>query len=458
MDHSRSQELFARSQRLLPGGVNSPVRSFGAVGGSPPFIVRGEGPRIWDVDGNSYLDFVCSWGPLALGHAHPAVVAAVREAAADGTSFGAATEGELALAELIAGAMPSVRMLRLVSSGTEAAMSAVRVARAFTGRPKILKFEGNYHGHADGLLVRAGSGAATHGVPTSAGVPNSYAAETLVAEYNQLDSVAELLDAHANQVAAIIVEPVAANMGVVPPAPGFLAGLRRLADDNGALLIFDEVITGFRVAYGGAQALYGVTPDLTCLGKIIGGGLPVGAYGGREEVMRMVSPLGPAYQAGTLSGNPLAVAAGRACLTALAEPGVYERLDGLGMAMEAGLRAAAAATGTPLAVNRVGSTLTAFFTDGPVSTWQEAAASDARAVRRVLPRDVGARRVPGAVPIRGGVRVAGAHGGGHRVGVSPGARGDGPAMRRTSPSSRRSRTGLRAGCVSRQGGAILPSS
>ena len=377
MDHSRSQELFARSQRLLPGGVNSPVRSFGAVGGSPPFIVRGEGPRIWDVDGNSYLDFVCSWGPLALGHAHPAVVAAVREAAGDGTSFGAATEGELALAELIAGAMPSVRMLRLVSSGTEAAMSAVRVARAFTGRPKILKFEGNYHGHADGLLVRAGSGAATHGVPTSAGVPNSYAAETLVAEYNQLDSVAELLDAHANQVAAIIVEPVAANMGVVPPTPGFLAGLRRLADDNGALLIFDEVITGFRVAYGGAQALYGVAPDLTCLGKIIGGGLPVGAYGGREEVMRMVSPLGPAYQAGTLSGNPLAVAAGRACLTALAEPGAYERLDALGMAMEAGLRAAADATGTPLTVNRVGSALTAFFTDGPVSTWQEAAAADA---------------------------------------------------------------------------------
>jgi glutamate-1-semialdehyde 2,1-aminomutase len=376
LNHSRSEELFARSQRLLPGGVNSPVRSFGAVGGTPPFISRGEGARIWDVDGNSYLDFVGSWGPLVLGHAHPAVVEAVRKAAGDGTSFGATTEVELELAEMIVAAMPSIRMLRLVSSGTEATMSAIRMARAFTGRPKILKFNGNYHGHSDGLLVKAGSGALTHGVPTSAGVPESFATETLVGEYNDLDSVKELLETHANQVAAIIVEPLAANMGVVPPAPGFLAGLRRLADDNGALLIFDEVISGFRVAYGGAQALYGVTPDLTCLGKIIGGGLPVGAYGGREDVMRMVAPLGPAYQAGTLSGNPLAVSAGIACLTTLREPDTYERLESLGSAMEAGLRAAADATGTPLTVNRVGSALTGFFTDEPVTTWSEAADSD----------------------------------------------------------------------------------
>ncbi|MEX2431177.1 MAG: glutamate-1-semialdehyde 2,1-aminomutase [Dehalococcoidia bacterium] len=372
MDLSRSEALFARSQKLIPGGVNSPVRSFGGVGGTPPFIARGKGARVWDVDGNEYVDFVGSWGPLVLGHAHPAIVEAVQRAAADGTSFGAPTEGELELAELVNRAMPSMEMMRLVSSGTEAAMSAIRVARAFTGRPKIIKFNGCYHGHADGLLVKAGSGAATHGVPTSAGVPDSYAAETLVAEFNRLDTVEALLDANVNRVAAIIVEPVAGNMGVVPPQPGFLEGLRKMADDNGALLIFDEVITGFRVAYGGAQARYQVRPDLTCLGKIIGGGLPVGAYGGRADVMRMVAPLGPAYQAGTLSGNPLAVAAGIACLKALAGPGTYETLDSLGAELQTGLEAAAEATGTPLTVNRVSSALTAFFTDGPVTTWAEA--------------------------------------------------------------------------------------
>ncbi len=376
MKNLRSEALFARAQRVIPGGVNSPVRSFGAVGGTPPFIARGAGARVWDVDGNEYVDFLGSWGPLVLGHAHPAVVEAVQRAAADGTSFGAPTEGEVRLAELVAATVPSVEMLRLVSSGTEAVMSAVRVARAFTGRAKVLKFNGCYHGHADGMLVKAGSGAATLGVPTSAGVPETYAAETLVAEYNDLDSVGALLEAHVNQVAAVIVEPVAGNMGVVPPEPGFLEGLRRLADEAGALLIFDEVITGFRVAYGGAQARFGITPDLTCLGKIIGGGLPVGAFGGRADVMSMVAPLGPAYQAGTLSGNPLAVAAGTACLEALAEPGTYEALEALGAQAEAGLRAAAEAAGTPMTINRVGSMFTAFFTPGPVRTWADAAAAD----------------------------------------------------------------------------------
>ena len=372
----KSERLFSRARRIIPGGVNSPVRSFGAVGGTPPFIVRGSGARVWDADGNEYVDFLGSWGPLILGHAHPAVVEAAQSAAADGTSFGAPTERELEIAELIARAMPSMEMLRLVNSGTEAAMSAVRAARAYAGRAKIVKFNGAYHGHADGLLVKAGSGAATHSVPTSAGVPIGYAAETLVAEFNDLQSVEAAFDANVNQVAAVIVEPVAGNMGVVPPADGFLQGLRTLCDDNGALLIFDEVITGFRVAYGGAQERYRVTPDLTCLGKIIGGGLPVGAYGGRTDVMRMMAPLGPAYQAGTLSGNPIAVAAGIACLRELAKPGVYETLESLGARAEAGLREAAGAAGVPLAVNRVGSMLTAFFTEGTVASWEGAASSD----------------------------------------------------------------------------------
>jgi len=379
MDHKLSKALFSRAQGLMPGGVNSPVRSFGGVGGSPPFIARGEGARIWDVDGNEYLDFLGSWGPLILGHAHPAIVAAVQKAAADGTSFGAPTEGEVKLAERIVASVPSIEMLRLVSSGTEAAMSAIRTARAYTGRDKLIKFNGCYHGHADGLLVKAGSGAATHGVPTSSGVPLAYAAETLVAEYNRLDTVEALLEANLNRVAAIIVEPIAGNMGVVLPAEGFLVGLRRLADQHSALLIFDEVITGFRVGYGGAQGLYGVRPDLTCLGKVIGGGLPVGAYGGRADVMRMVSPLGGAYQAGTLSGNPLAVAAGIACLDALAQPGTYEALERSGAAVEAGLLTAAAAAGVPVAVNRVGSMFTVFFCEGPVTTWAEVADADATA-------------------------------------------------------------------------------
>jgi glutamate-1-semialdehyde 2,1-aminomutase len=376
MNLSRSEELFERSQKLMPGGVNSPVRSFGGVGGIPPFLARGAGSHVWDVDGNEYVDFLGSWGPLILGHANPVVVEAVQKAAADGTSFGAPTEKELQLAELITDSLPSIEMMRLVSSGTEATMSAIRMARAFVGRSKIIKFNGNYHGHADGLLVKAGSGLATHGVPTSAGVPESYAAETLVAEYNDIDSVKELFAANINQIAAIIIEPVAGNMGIVPPNPGFLEALRKLTRDEGALLIFDEVISGFRVGLHGAQGLYGITPDLTCLGKIIGGGLPVGAYGGRTDIMRMAAPLGPAYQAGTLSGNPLAVSAGIACLTELGKPGVYDRLDALGALAEQGIRAAADASGTQVTVNRVGSAFTTFYAEAPISTWAEAADAD----------------------------------------------------------------------------------
>ena len=382
MNGNRSHSLFTQAQALIPDGVNSPVRSFRAVGGEPPFIQRGRGSHIWDVDGNEYIDYVASWGPLILGHAHTAVVAAVQEAAALGTSFGAPTGGEVELAQLITQAMPAIELLRLVSTGTEAAMSAIRAARAFTGRDKIVKFAGCYHGHADGLLVKAGSGAATHGIPTSAGVPSSYAAETLVAEYNDIPSVERLLHAHPGEVAGVIVEPVAGNMGVVPPGEGFLAELRRLTLEHGALLIFDEVITGFRVAYGGAQALYGVTPDLICLGKIIGGGLPVGAYGGRREVMEVVAPLGAMYQAGTLSGNPIAVAAGLACLRSLQQPDVYQRLEATADRLAAGLREAAQRREVPLTVNRVGSMLTAFFCPGPVTAFADAKLADTAAYAR----------------------------------------------------------------------------
>ena len=379
MNQTRSQELFNRSQKLMPGGVNSPVRSFNGVGGVPPFIAKGLGSKVWDVDGNEYLDFLGSWGPLILGHANPVIVDAIRSAALEGTSFGAPTEKELLLAELISTAIPSIEMLRLVSSGTEATMSAIRIARAYTNRNKLIKFNGNYHGHSDGLLVKAGSGAATHGVPTSAGVPASYASETLVAEFNDLNSVVELIDENINQIAAIIVEPIAGNMGVVKPRNGFLQGLRKLCDQNGILLIFDEVITGFRVNYGGAQNLYGVCPDLTCLGKIIGGGLPVGAYGGKREIMKMVSPLGPSYQAGTLSGNPLAVSAGIACLSKLSEPKTYEALEALGARAEEGLYKAAALANLPIQINRVGSMFTVFFANEKVCSWAGAAASDTSA-------------------------------------------------------------------------------
>ena len=372
MDLSKSQVLFSQAQILIPGGVNSPVRSFRGVGGEPLFIQRGKGSHIWDVDGNEYIDYLGSWGPLILGHAHPDVVTAVQKAAAGGTSFGAPTEAELELAQLINNAMPSMEMVRLVSSGTEAGMSAIRVARAYTGRDKIVKFAGCYHGHADGLLVEAGFGAVTHGIPNSAGVPASYASETLIADYNDILSVERLFETYPGEIAGVIVEPVAGNMGVVSPGDGFLKGLRQITRGNGAVLIFDEVITGFRVAYGGAQSLYGVTPDITCLGKVIGGGLPVGAYGGRREVMEVVAPLGPMYQADTLSGNPLTVSAGIAVLKVLRQPGTYQRLEELGDRLEKGLKGATQSARTRVTVNRVGSMLTAFAHKGPVTSYADA--------------------------------------------------------------------------------------
>jgi glutamate-1-semialdehyde 2,1-aminomutase len=361
----------------IPGGVNSPVRAFRGVGGEPFFVARAEGARLHDVDGRAYVDFVGSWGPLILGHAPEVVVEAVAEAARRGTSYGAPTAMEVDLAEAIHGAFPSMEMVRLVSSGTEAAMSAIRLARGATGRDVIIKFDGCYHGHADSLLVKAGSGGATFSIPDSQGVPAALAALTATVPFNDLDAVAAALRQHPDAVAAVIVEPVAGNMGVVPPADGFLAGLRDLTARHGALLIFDEVITGFRVARGGAQERYGVRPDLTCLGKIIGGGLPVGAYGGRADLMRHVAPLGGVYQAGTLSGNPLAVAAGLATLRALREdPDAYPRLERLGARLEAGLRRAADKAGIPVTVNRVGSMLTGFFTDGPVRSYADARRAD----------------------------------------------------------------------------------
>ena len=371
-----SARLFARAVDLLPGGVDSPVRAFGAVGGEPVFFARGSGARVWDADGNEYIDWMCSWGPLILGHADPRVVAAVTEAVAQGTSFGAPNRREVELAALVRDAMPAVEMVRFVSSGTEAAMSALRLARAATGRDKIVKFRGCYHGHTDSLLVDAGSGALTLGIPGTPGVTRGAAADTLVAEFNDLASVERLLDANPGAVAAIVVEPVAGNMGVIAPAPGFLPGLRALATAHAALLVFDEVITGFRVGPGGAQALYGVTPDLTVLGKIIGGGLPVGAYGGRRDLMALVAPSGPVYQAGTLSGNPAAMAAGIATLRALAAPGIYDRLERTAAALAEGLDDAARTAGVPLTVTRVGSLLTPFFARGPVTGYAGAMTAD----------------------------------------------------------------------------------
>jgi len=373
---TRSEELFARAQRVIPGGVNSPVRAFKAVGGQPPFIVRGEGARVWDADGRSYLDYLGSWGPLILGHAHPDVVEAVRGAALRGTSYGAPCPAEVELAERVAGLMPSIEKVRFVSSGTEATMSALRLARGFTGRSKILKFEGCYHGHADSLLVAAGSGVATLGIPGSPGVPAGTVADTLTAPFNDLRAVEEVVSVHGGDLAAVIVEPVAGNMGCVAPATGYLEGLREITRRAGALLVFDEVITGFRLGLGGAQAQYRVRPDLTCLGKIIGGGLPVGAYGGRAEIMSRVAPEGPVYQAGTLSGNPLAMAAGAAALDALKRPGIYERLDALARRLTDGLAAAAKAAGVEVTINRVGSMFTVFFCRGPVTDYATAKASD----------------------------------------------------------------------------------
>ena len=386
MKNERSKSLFDDAQRLMPGGVNSPARSWSGVGGDPLFLARGAGSRVWDADGNEYIDYVCSWGPLVLGHAHPQVVAAINEAAQNGTSFGAPTEAENRVAELVISAYPSMDRVRFVSSGTEAGMSVLRLARAFTGRDKIIKFVGGYHGHSDALLVSAGSGLATHGVPDSAGVTESFARDTLLADYNDLNSVKSLLEANSGEVACVITEPVAGNMGTVPPQPGFLEGLRELIRSAGALLVFDEVITGFRVAYGGAQSTYGVQPDITCLGKIVGGGMPVGAYGARAEIMETVSPLGPMYQAGTLSGNPVAMAAGAATISATRAPDFYEELDRKGARLQAGLEAAFSAAEVPLTVNRVGSMMTLFFNPGPVTSWVEVSKSDKDAFAKFFHR------------------------------------------------------------------------
>ena len=373
-----SSRLFALAKTQIPGGVNSPVRAFRSVGGTPLFIDRAKGSTVTDVDGNTFIDYVGSWGPMILGHAHPKVVAAIKAAASRGTSYGAPTPGEVGLSHLIRKAFPSIHKVRLVSSGTEAAMSAVRLARGFTGRDKIVKFEGGYHGHADAMLVSAGSGALTFGLPDSPGVPREVAKHTLTAKFNDAASVKRLLGRNRGQVAAVIVEPIPGNMGVVPPAPGFLADLRTLTKKHGALLVFDEVISGFRVAFGGAQELFGIVPDLTVLGKIIGGGLPVGAFGGRKEIMDALSPVGPVYQAGTLSGNPLAVAAGIAALTELSRRGVYKALNAKADYLAEGMAKAFAASGVPAYTNRVGSMWTTFFQKGPVTDYASAKRSDTK--------------------------------------------------------------------------------
>lgn len=374
---TKSIELFKEAQKLIPGGVNSPVRAFKSVGLNPVFIKSGSGANIYDEDGNEYIDYVGSWGPLILGHRHPYVVEALERCLRDvGTSFGAPTGLETVLAAMVAAAVPSVEMLRLVNSGTEATMSALRLARGYTGRNKIVKFEGCYHGHADFLLIKAGSGALTLGIPTSPGIPAGSAANTIIAGFNDLENLAEVFKLEGEDIAAVIVEPVAGNMGVIPPAPGFLEGLRSLTTRYGSILIFDEVMTGFRVSYGGAQQLYGIIPDLTCLGKVIGGGLPVGAYGGKREIMECVAPAGAVYQAGTLSGNPLAVAAGIATLEILKQPGIYEELEQKAASLEQGLREAALTSGVEVSLNRVGSMLCAFFTGRSVNDYVTACSSN----------------------------------------------------------------------------------
>ncbi len=376
MKTERSSKAFSEAQQVLPGGVNSPVRAFGAVEGDPVFVRRGEGAWIEDLDGNRYVDHVCAWGPLILGHAHPAVVKALQERLPLGMSFGIPTELETALAKKVVASVPSIERVRFVNSGTEAVMSAIRVARGYTGRSKILKFIGCYHGHSDSLLVKAGSGAATFGSPDSAGVPAALTGETLLLPYNDPEAVEKLMAEMGGEIAAILLEPVAGNMGLVPPAERFLETLREVTLEHGALLIFDEVITGFRLGMGGAQELYGVIPDMTCLGKVVGGGLPVGAFGGREEIMGLLSPLGPVYQAGTLSGNPLAMQAGLSTLEELEKPGFFMELSGKTEILAAALRSAAEEAGVPVQVHCVGSMFTLFFVDTPVTDFASADCCD----------------------------------------------------------------------------------
>ncbi|HSA77984.1 MAG TPA: glutamate-1-semialdehyde 2,1-aminomutase [Nitrospirota bacterium] len=376
MSGARSRRLFEEAKKHIPGGVNSPVRAFRSVGGEPLFIKKAKGSKIVDADGKAYIDYVLSWGPMILGHTHPRVTAALKKAIMNGTSFGAPTELEITLAKMVKKAVPSIEMVRMVSSGTEATMSAIRVARGYTGRDKIIKFDGGYHGHGDSLLVKAGSGVATFGLPDSPGVPADLAKLTITIPYNDLDAFKDIAFREGEQIACIIVEPVAGNMGCVPPEPGFLEGLRQVCDQYGIILIFDEVMTGFRVAYGGAQQRYKIKPDLTCLGKVIGGGLPVGAFGGRREIMEKIAPLGPIYQAGTLSGNPLAMTAGIETLRLLSKPGVYKTLEKISADLEQGLYAAAAEAGVPVTFNRVGSMFTGFFTDQKVKDFSSAKTSN----------------------------------------------------------------------------------
>jgi glutamate-1-semialdehyde 2,1-aminomutase len=381
MNHSKSASIFERAQKLIVGGVNSPVRAFRAVGGNPPFIRSAEGCTLTDADGNRYIDYVGSWGPAILGHAHPAVVERVREAARAGLSFGAPTELEVQFAELLVQHYPSLQMLRCVSSGTEATMSALRAARGFTGRDVIVKFDGAYHGHSDALLVKAGSGLATFGAPDSAGVPADMVKHTVTSSYNDVAALEQLFARDGQRIAAVIVEPVAGNMGCVPPEPGFLEGIIALCTKHGAVSIFDEVMTGSRLARGGAQERYGLRPDMTCLGKVVGGGMPLAVYGGRADIMGRIAPLGPVYQAGTLSGNPLAVSAGLATLERL-DDALYARLEALGARLEAGLSKAVAATGKPMSVQRVGSMITVFFKAGPIRSWNDAKGADTAAFGR----------------------------------------------------------------------------
>ena len=410
----RSHEAFVRANRVIPGGVNSPARAFGAVGGEPPFIARAEGAYLYDIDGHQYIDYVGSWGPMILGHAHPEVRQAVTEALELGSSFGAPTLREVEIAETVAEAVPSIEKVRFVSSGTEAAMSAVRVARGVTGRSKIVKMSGHYHGHIDALLVQAGSAATTLGTPNSPGVTEGVTQDTILCPFNDSQAVADILDRFPGQVAAVLLEPIAGNMGLVPPEPGYLAAIRELSRKHGAFLVFDEVMTGFRVAYGGAQALYGITPDLTALGKVIGGGLPAAAYGASATIMDHVSPVGPIFQAGTLSGNPLAMAAGLTTLQHLRDEPPYERLEALSARLAEGLDQAATDAGIPHVVQRVGSMLTLFFHDGPVRNYDDAIAERHPALRPLLLGDARPRRLPAVQPVRSRIRLRGAHRGRHR--------------------------------------------